>query len=150
MHNRRRLARSLTALKADVQAMLDCAFKSEHPASQFRHLLLKPLDLARIARHARTVAQAVTRFKWLLWCEFAEACQRGIERGVAFAKGEAHLMRAIARIVVEAGAGNGGNADFTDQLRRKANVVSRAKSRNIGHDVIGAARLVGLEAAGAQ
>src|SRR6266852_9787836 len=66
------------------------------------------------------------------------------------AEGEADLVGAVARVVVEAGPGNGGHADFLDQVfrerhilrsRRKTPRVRIGEARNVRHDVVRAARL---------
>src|SRR5713226_5845489 len=69
----------------------------------------------------------------------------GGQRGFLFAEGEAHLVGAVARVVVETGAGNGGHADFLNQIfceryipcsRRETARVRIGKARNVGHDVV--------------
>src|SRR6266403_5597160 len=66
------------------------------------------------------------------------------------AKCEAHLRGAVLGIVVEAGAGNDGDADFFDEKLRKAHIygvrwkANRVRIReagNIRHDVVRAPRL---------
>src|SRR6266436_5181527 len=66
------------------------------------------------------------------------------------AEGEAHVVRPVARIIVKTGTGNGGYADFFDQIFRERHIlrscgetnrVRIGKARNVGHDVIRTARL---------
>src|SRR5260370_23016543 len=69
----------------------------------------------------------------------------GGQSGFLFAEGEAHLVGAVARVVVETGAGNGGHADFLNQIfyernilrsRRETSRVRIGKARNVRHDVV--------------
>src|SRR5271157_4694754 len=54
--------------------------------------------------------------------EFGEAGFAGCQGGLFFAEGEADLGGAVARVVVEAGAGDDGDADFLDQILGEADV----------------------------
>src|SRR5260370_40665876 len=69
----------------------------------------------------------------------------GGQRGFLFAEGEAHLVGAVARVVVETGAGNGGHADFLNQIfcerdilrsRRETSRVRIETARRVRHDVV--------------
>src|SRR5260370_21493961 len=72
-----------------------------------------------------------------------------------FAECKADLLGAVARVVVKAGAGNGGHADLFDEIFREGDVFcSRSKTprvrireaRNVRHDVVRAAWLEHREA----
>ena len=73
-----------------------------------------------------------------------------------FAEGEPDLRGAVSGIIVEAGAGNAGDADGFDKILGKRNVAGsgrivglvEVKARNIGHDVIRAPGLINDEARG--
>src|SRR6266478_1356585 len=82
--------------------------------------------------------------------KLGEPCFASRQGRFFFAEREAHLVRAVARVVVEAGTRNGGDADFFDQIFRERDVlrscgetnrVRIGKARNVRHDVIRAARL---------
>src|SRR6185437_15524700 len=80
-----------------------------------------------------------------LGVEFLEAVGGGLQRGFFFAEGEAEVGAAVGGIAVEAGAGDGGDADLSYEMLCEGYVVGKAECRNVRHDVIGAARLEALE-----
>src|SRR6266481_9480032 len=82
--------------------------------------------------------------------KLGEPCFPSRQGRFFFAEGEAHLVRAVAGIVVKTGAGNAGHADFFDQIFRERDIlrscgetnwVRIGKARNVRHDVIRTARL---------
>src|SRR5439155_21215452 len=85
-----------------------------------------------------------------LGAESREALLGGGARLFFFAKRKTDLRGAVARVVVETGAGDNGHADFFDKVVGEAHVLGfRGKlhgggigeTRNIGHDVVSAPRL---------
>src|SRR5713101_9325068 len=56
------------------------------------------------------------------------------------------LFGAVSRIVVEARSRNNGNAYFFDKVFGERNVVGITEARNVGHDVVGAARFEACKA----
>src|SRR5260370_30707758 len=70
-----------------------------------------------------------------------EAQFGGGEGGFLFAKGEADLGRAIADVIVEAGAGNDGDPDFFDKKLGESDVIGITETGDVRHDVVRAAGL---------
>ncbi len=90
-----------------------------------------------------------------LGAKFGQALFGGGERFFFFAEGEADLGGAVVWVVVEAGARDRSDADFFDEIFCEAHVaggggkalrVGIGERGNVGHDVVGAARFVDLEA----
>src|SRR5262249_43775268 len=65
---------------------------------------------------------------------------------VAFREAEADLVRAVARIVVEAGSRHDADADIANQVRRELHVIAFAERSDVGHDVVSAVRGISCEA----
>ncbi len=100
---------------------------------------------------AFTVAASLSRTSGKL----GEPRLRSRERRLFFAESKADLVSAVASIIVKAGTGNRGHANLLHQVFRernifcsggKANWIRIGKARNVGHDVIRAARLENSEA----
>src|SRR5215469_14739870 len=68
------------------------------------------------------------------------------QRFLFFAEGEADLRSAVLRMVIEAGAGDAGDANVLDEIFCEGDVARRRgifrfipmKTGNVGHDVVGA------------
>src|SRR2546423_12381620 len=101
------------------------------------------------------VTWMASRFMHSLRVELREAGFGSGQRGFFFAESETHLVRAVVGIIVETGAGHHRHADFFDKIFGEAHILSIrgeaarggiGKTRDVGHDVIGAARLEDGEA----
>ena len=52
---------------------------------------------------------------------------------------------AVAGVIVEAGAGDAGNADFFYEMMGEGAVVGEAEGGDVGHDVVSAAGAIAVE-----
>src|SRR6266404_5350943 len=87
--------------------------------------------------------------------QFGEPLFRRSQCFFFFAKGEAHLRRAVLWVIVKTRTWNASHADFLYKIfcegdipgaRREPRVVcGKIESRDVGHDVVGTARLVSGE-----
>src|SRR5258708_37944424 len=90
--------------------------------------------------------------------QVGEAGFGGGEGFFFFAEGEADLGGAVLGVVVEAGAGDAGYADFFDEIFGEGDVAGiggifglvKTEMGDVGHDVVGAAGLVDSEAGGGE
>src|SRR6266705_6982021 len=66
--------------------------------------------------------------------------RRFIQRLIALAKCESHLLRPISRIVVEARPRHGGHANLFHQITGELDIVFKPKRTDVRHLVVCAAR----------
>src|SRR5215470_6939686 len=59
-----------------------------------------------------------------------------IQRFIAFAESEAHLLRTILRITVKTGTGHRRHADFAHQVLCKREIVRIPEAPDVSHHVI--------------
>src|SRR6516165_2486257 len=89
-----------------------------------------------------------------LGVQISEAGFGGGKGFFLFAEGEADLRGAVAGVVVEAGAGDAGNADGFDEVFGEGNIAGiggifffvELEAGDVRHDVVGASRFVDGEA----
>src|SRR3989338_6038013 len=94
------------------------------------------------ARHCSTAPAGSAAWPQFLQTAF------GLRQRLGFlAKGEAHLLRSILGILVEAGARNRRDANVLDEVIYKFRVVHIAEGGDVGHDVISSRRAVAVKAA---
>src|SRR5271157_1036057 len=90
--------------------------------------------------------------------EVGKAGFGGGQGGFFFAEGEADLLGAVLRVVVEAGAGDAGYTDVFDQIFGEGDVARgggiigfvEMETGDVRHDVVGAAGFVNGEAGGGE
>src|ERR1700683_619024 len=80
-------------------------------------------------------------FSMLGLSKLGEALGSSVESFVGLTESEAQIARPLARIRVEAGARDAGDADVGDQMAAEGDVVAHAEAGYVGHDVVSAARL---------
>src|SRR5688500_8120264 len=72
--------------------------------------------------------------------KFFESLSRKLQGLVFFAETESDLLRASLRNAEEAGTRHASDANRPNQVPRKFHIISKAKARDVGHDVVGAVR----------
>jgi len=77
--------------------------------------------------------------------EFLEIVYCAIKRLLLLAEGKANLVRAAAGKTIEARPRNRRNADLFHQTSGECTVVFKREFGDVGHDVVSAAGLEGLE-----
>src|ERR1700675_1458901 len=70
----------------------------------------------------------------------SQTLSRVVERVIAFAEGEPHLLGAIPRVTIETRPGYSGHPDLAHQVLGEGKIIGVSKGADVGHHVVGASR----------